>query len=191
MDAFPGGGRAISHMPFPIIATLIVFLALCAGVDLSARRIPNFISGPAVVAGLALNGVYFGADGVRASLAGLVATTAVLLGPFALGGLGGGDVKMMGAVGALLGPRLALWSMALGMMLGGVVMLCHLARTGRLREKLERTRAMLTAAAVTGSLSPLRVSATDPGAIALPYSVPLGLGTLAVVALRGTGRVCP
>lgn len=177
-------------MPFPIIATLIVFLALCTGVDLSVRRIPNFISGPAVVAGLALNGLYCGADGVRASFAGLVAATAVLLPPFALGGLGGGDVKMMGAVGALLGPRLALWSMALGMMLGGVVMLCHLARTGRLREKLERTRAMLTAAAVTGSLSPLRVSATDPGAIALPYSVPLGLGTLAVVALRGTGRVC-
>jgi len=177
-------------MPFPIIATLILFVAVCAGVDLRVRRIPNFISGPAIVAGVALNGLYFGADGVRTSLMGLFAATAVLLAPFALGGLGGGDVKMMAAVGAFLGPRLALWSMALGMMLGGFVMLCHLARAGRLREKLERTGAMLAAALATGSVSPLRASANDPGAIALPYSVPLGLGTLAVVALRGT-RVCP
>jgi prepilin peptidase CpaA len=178
-------------MPFPIIATLILFLTLCAAADLRTRRIPNLVSGPAIVAGMALNGLYFGIDGLGASVAGLVTATAILLAPFALGGLGGGDVKMMGAVGALLGPRLALWGTAFGMVLGGLVMLCHLARCGRLREKLARTGTMFAAAAVTRSLSPLRASAADPGAIALPYSVPLGLGTLAVVALRGTGRLCP
>ena len=178
-------------MPFPIIATLILFLAVCAAIDLRVRRIPDFVSGPAILAGIALNGLYFGADGVGASLAGLVAATAVLVAPFALGGIGGGDVKMMGAVGALLGPRLALCGLVVGMLLGGLLMVAHLARRGRLREKVAHTRAMLAAAAVTGSLSPLRVSAADAGAIALPYSVPLGLGTLAVLALRGTGRMCP
>jgi len=176
-------------MPLPITATVVVLLALAAAVDVRVRRIPNLLSAPAMVAGVALNGLYFGADGIRASLAGLAATTAVLVPPFALGGIGGGDVKMMGAVGALLGPRLALWGLALGMMLGGLVMAGHLVRRGRLAETVGRTGAMLAAAATTGSLAPLRIPVGAPGTVALPYSVPLGLGTLAVVALRETGRL--
>jgi len=103
--------------------------------------------------------------------------------PFALGGIGGGDVKMMGAIGALLGPRFAVASLAVGMVLGGVVMVVHLARCGRLREKLARTRTMLVDAASAHSVDPLRVTATAPDAVALPYSVPLGLGALGVLVL--------
>jgi len=178
-------------MPVSIIATLVTFLALCAATDVRVRRIPNFVSAPAMVAGVVLNGLCFGVDGVRTSLAGLVAATAVLLAPFALGGIGGGDVKMMGAVGAFLGPDLALRGMALGMVLGGVLMACHLARNGRLAETLVGMGTMLAAALTTGSLAPLRVPAAAPGRVALPYSVPLGLGTLTVVALRASGRFAP
>jgi len=49
------------------------------------------------------------------------------------------------------------------------------------------TATMFQAAALTRSLDPLRVSAADQGAVALPYSVPLGLGTLA--ALIGAARL--
>src|SRR5690349_21953335 len=177
------------RMPLPIIGTLVLVLAVAAAVDLRVRRIPNLVSGPAMVAGLVLNTLYFGADGLGASVAGLVVAGAVLLAPFALGGIGGGDVKLMGAVGALLGPRLALWGMALGMMLGGVVVAVHAARRGRLEETVARLGTMVAAATLTRSLVPLRVSAADPRAIALPYSVPLGLGTLAAVALREAGRL--
>jgi hypothetical protein len=68
------------------------------------------------------------------------------------------------------------------MILGGATMTWHLARQGRLREKVMGTATMFQAAALTRSLDPLRVSAAAPGAIALPYSIPLGLGTLAAVA---------
>jgi prepilin peptidase CpaA len=176
-------------MPLPIIATVVVLVALSAAIDVRVRRIPNLVSAPAIVAGLALNALYFGAEGLGASLAGLLAATAVLVPPFALGGIGGGDVKMMGAVGALLGPRLALAGMALGMMLGGVLMAAHLARRGRLSETLARTGAMFATAATTGSLAPLRVPAGRPGTVALPYSVPLGVGTLAALVLRASGRL--
>ena len=110
----------------------------------------------------------------------------LLLPPFALGGIGGGDVKMMAAVGALCGPRFALTSLMAGLGIGGVVMLWHLARIGRLRRTLVRLRAMLAGALSTRSLQPLRVSATEPGAVSLPYSIPLALGTLiALLAQRG------
>ena len=134
--------------------------------------------------GIALNTAHEGVAGLLDSLAGLGLTTGVLLWPFAMGGIGGGDVKMMAAIGALLGPRLAFMGLAAGMILGGAIMFWHLARRGRLREKVMATARMFQAAAMTRSLDPLRVSASDQGAIALPYSVPLGLGTLAVLALR-------
>ena len=77
-----------------------------------------------------------GTAGLLDSLAGLGVTVGVLLWPFAMGGIGGGDVKMMGAIGALLGPRLSLMGLGAGVILGGAAMVWHLARQGRLREKL-------------------------------------------------------
>jgi prepilin peptidase CpaA len=170
-------------MPTSMLFILGTVLAGCIIVDVLTRRIPNVLSGPAILAGLALNALYFGGDGFLAGLAGCAGAIAILLVPFALGGVGAGDVKMMGAVGAFLGPRLALMALVIGMLLGGVVMAVHLARQGRLREKLGATATMLGGALMMGSLAPLQKSAADPGAIALPYSVPLGLGTIAAVAM--------
>jgi prepilin peptidase CpaA len=139
-----------------------------------------------MIFGIALNIRFLGGAGLAASVAGLLVTTGVLLWPFAMGGIGGGDVKMMGAVGAFLGPRLAFLGLAVGMILGGAIMAVHLARHGRLGEKVRGTVAMFQAAALTHSLAPLRVSAREQGAVALPYSVPLALGTLAAIGLAGS-----
>jgi prepilin peptidase CpaA len=170
-------------MPAPLTAGLLAFIALCMAVDVRSRRIPNLVTGTAALAAASLNTWYAGAGGLAASLGGLGLAIAVLFAPFALGGIGAGDVKMMGAVGAFLGPRQALAALAVGMILGGVVTAVHLARVGRLREKLAATGRMLGAALVGHSLAPLRPVAGDAAAVTLPYSVPLGLGTLVVVAL--------
>ena len=90
--------------------------------------------------------------------------------------------------GALVGARLALWGLALGMILGGAFMLVHLCWIGRLGEKLRATGSMFWRAAVTGSLTSLRVTGEAPDAVSLPYSVPLGLGSLAVLAASGICR---
>lgn len=171
-------------MPSAIVIAAVVFVALCVVVDLRTRRIPNVVSGPGMLLGILLNTAYLGTSGLLLSVSGLTVVVGLLLWPFAMGGVGGGDVKMMGAVGALLGPRLAVIGLGAGMILGGGIMVWHLLRRGRLREKVMATAGMFQAAAMTRSLDPLRVSASDQGAIALPYSVPLGLGTLAVLAMR-------
>src|SRR5262245_58356628 len=136
-------------MPFPIVCTAFTFVALCILIDIRTRRIPNPLSGAAMLAGTALNALYFGVPGLVTSIGGLLIIVAVLLWAFALGGIGGGDVKMMAAIGALLGPRLALTSLAFGMLLGGVIMIVHLARLGRLREKLRTIGTMFSSAVLT------------------------------------------
>ena len=126
--------------------------------------------------------LYFGAAGLVASLIGMIAAVALLLLPFALGGIGGGDVKMMAALGALLGPRVAVTGLVIGMILGGAIMLVHLIRIGRAREKLSATGTMVASAWGSRSLSPLRAAATGGSTVSLPYSVPLGLGVVISMA---------
>lgn len=174
-------------MRAPIVASALAFVVVCMAVDIRARRIPNLLSGSAIVIGAVMNVYLFGASGLLSSVSGLLLSLVVLFGPFALGGIGGGDVKMMGAVGAFLGPKLSLSALVCGLILGGIIMLVHLARIGRLREKVGATRARITATVLTRSLAPLTMSAADPGSIALPYSVPLGLGTMIVVLAGAFG----
>jgi prepilin peptidase CpaA len=170
--------------PF-ILAATVAFIVICIASDVSTRRIPNLVCGLGMAIGLAFNASHAGSTGLLASASGLLVAVALLLFPFAMGGLGGGDVKMMGAIGALLGPRVTLEALLVGMMFGGAIMMIHLARRHRLRETIVNVSTMATASVLGGSLEPLRVSAAQPGTIALPYSVPLGLGTIAVLALSG------
>ena len=95
---------------------------------------------------------------------------------------------MMAAVGALLGPRLVFPSLLVGMIAGGVVMAAHLARHGRLAEKIKSTAGMVAGAVSTASLGPLRDVAIGPDAVTLPYSVPLAVGTFATIALSAMSR---
>jgi prepilin peptidase CpaA len=173
-------------IPTPTIAATVVFVALCIASDVRTRRIPNLLCGIGMAAGVVVNGIYFGPHGLLASGGGLFVTVALLLFPFAMGGIGGGDVKMMGSIGALLGLHAGLVALLVGLGLGGATMAFHLARQRRLGQTLLTVATMASASVVGGSLEPLRVSAAQPGAITLPYSVPLGLGTIAVLAMSGS-----
>ena len=179
----------LEMMPFPVAMTVLLFAALCVVSDVRTRRIPNALSASGMLAGVVLNGSYAGIGGLETSILGVVVLISLLLAPFAMGGIGGGDVKMMGAIGALVGARLGFAALAVGMILGGGIMLVHLARVGRLREKLGSTGRMFSLALLMRSTEPLKAPGRAPDAISLPYSVPLALGTLAaVVASQVMGR---
>src|SRR5437879_3416726 len=120
-----------------IAATVVVFVAVCVVTDLRTRRIPNAISGPAMLIGIALNTAHMGTAGLLDSLSGLGVTIGVLLWPFAMGGIGGGDVKMMGAIGALLGPRLSYVGLVAGVIVCGVDRCGCLARTASIISSVE------------------------------------------------------
>src|SRR5262249_56054418 len=115
-----------------------------------------------IAAGVALNGLCFGPRGLGASLAGCVLVGGLLLAPFAAGGIGGGDAKMMAALGALLGPRLGVASLLVGMILGGIVMAVHLARRGQLGVRTARIATMVHAPAGPPSTHPPPLSPPPP-----------------------------
>lgn len=89
-----------------------------SGEDLWRRQISNWIPAAGVVAGIGLHIASRGWMGLLSALGGMLGAFAVFLVFYILGGMGGGDVKLMAAFGALLGPGglipLALGAAAIG-----------------------------------------------------------------------------
>ena len=89
--------------------TLALIVGLCAGwTDWRSRRIPNWLTIPALALGVAVHGLAAGGPGVLESLKGVGLALAVLLPLVLLGALGGGDWKLLGALGAFLGAGMVL-----------------------------------------------------------------------------------
>ena len=95
-------------------------LIVSAGIDFKRKKIPNLITYPAMAIGLLYHGVLRGADGLFFSSAGLVVGTSIFLLPYLMGGMGAGDAKLMGVVGAVIGTKGVLYSVAFTALVGGL-----------------------------------------------------------------------
>ncbi|MEP9374715.1 A24 family peptidase [Mesorhizobium sp. KR1-2] len=113
----------------PSATALAVGCALVAAV-LDHRRglIPNSLTYPCLLAGLTLAAFSGGLIGLTMSLAGMVAGGLVFLVAFAMGNCGGGDVKLMAALGAVLGLWPAIDVTLAALMTGGVLALFSMSR---------------------------------------------------------------
>jgi prepilin peptidase CpaA len=167
--------------------TAVTFVTACAVSDVNARRIPNQLVAAALATALVLNLALFGAAGLGALTAGLLLGGGALFIPFVLGGVGGGDVKMMAAVGALLGPRLAATAVVAGLIFGGIQAVVQLATTSRLREALRRSFLPSTYSSRVRSLQAPGIGGAGAGSVSLPYSIPLGAGTVLALLLHTLG----
>jgi len=111
--------------------------------DLTSRKIPNLLTLPFIAIGLLYHLWTGGWEGLFFSLVGLAVGLGLLLLPFATGGIGGGDVKYLGAVGALQGAGFTLATLIIGAGLGGICALVLLAVKGRLGRTLRRLSGFL------------------------------------------------
>jgi prepilin peptidase CpaA len=88
-----------------IIATPLCFLAtICAFTDLRMQKIPNVITLPAALLAMGLHAYHAGLQGFYLSLGGWGLGLALLILPYALNAMGAGDVKLLAAIGAVVGP---------------------------------------------------------------------------------------
>jgi prepilin peptidase CpaA len=143
---------------------LIAMVTAAAWTDLRTRRIPNWIP----VSG-AMIGVIFGG---LSSLAGLVVGFGIFFMLYIAGGMGAGDVKLFGAVGALVGPQQIIVVFIITGLIGGIAALAMSVSRGRLRETIQRTSALAVG---------IR-SATTPESLRLPYGAVIAAGTLLSLA---------
>ena len=106
--------------------------------DLWRNRIYNWLTLPALLAGLVVSGIHGGWHGLGDGLLGVVAGFALYGWMFWLRVMGAGDVKLLMALGAWGGLHYCLQTAALGIMLGGVMAFLILVATGRAPDFLRR-----------------------------------------------------
>ena len=103
---------------------LIIFFACilvaAALYDLRFQKIPNILTFPSILIALVYNCATGGFEGLLLSIAGLALGVALLIVPYLIGGMGAGDVKLLGAVGAVLGPKAVFNAFLLTAIIGGI-----------------------------------------------------------------------
>src|SRR4051794_7207358 len=92
------------HASYDFTALVALFMGLCALIDYRTQRIPIWLTMSAAMLGLIYSVFAPGGIGISWSLAGFAVGMALLIVPWLLGGGGMGDVKMLAALGAWLGP---------------------------------------------------------------------------------------
>lgn len=146
------GGRGVSpgeniemNLAEGIYPALVIVLIVASISDLYSRRIPNWLTFPAMVIGIFYNTGLKGFEGFLFSIGGLGIGIAVLIIPYLMGGMGAGDAKLMGSIGALLGPKAGFVAFLCSAIMGGIYAIVVLTAHGHLRETAERYGKILKA----------------------------------------------
>ena len=127
----------------PSFAALTAGVLIATVVDMRTRRIPNALTGTMASVGVALAAVGLSGLSVGASLLGLVVGLSVMLPGHVLGATGAGDVKLMAAVGAFLGPALAVKAFLFTAIAGGLLAVIVSLHRRRLSATLAATARMI------------------------------------------------
>jgi prepilin peptidase CpaA len=107
----------------------------------------------------------------------------VLIIPWAMHGMGAGDVKLMAAIGVWFGPLMTLVSFCIGAVIGGIVAMIMIVTSGRLQH------AMANMQTIMAKVSDSKTAFSEFGGAKtfgntsqlLPYGVPLTAGSLMIL----------
>lgn len=154
-------------------------LGAAVATDLRRGKIYNKLTVPCAAAGLALGGIGAGWPGVADHALGAAVVLAVVLALSAAAGLGGGDAKLLIAVGALKGFHFAIWALLLTGVLGGVLAAVMILR----RRAVKQSAANLIANMLSNAGGVPTDLAAESAVGKIPYSIAIALGSLAALAL--------
>jgi prepilin peptidase CpaA len=166
-----------------VVSTFALGLAGWAGwLDWRFRRIPNWLTVPALVVGLSLSAVLWRWPGLKLSLEG-AGTCLVILLPFVLmRGLGAGDWKLMGALGAFLGPYRVIVVLLGTVLIAGIMSMVEVIRQRKVVETLRNLWVLFIAYSTFHVNNAHAISLDNPGLLKIPFGVAAALSTTLFLA---------
>lgn len=170
----------------PLLQFLLILLVLPAAVfDFRSRRIPNWLCAAGWIAGVAANTGLGGLGGLKASLAGFGVAFGLYFVLYLLHAMGAGDVKLMGAAGAVTGLHTWLAIFAATAVFGMIFALGLALAKGRLGGTLWNVaylvRELLSLRAPYMRHEQLDVK--NPRTLRLPHGVSIAAGAAAILIL--------
>jgi prepilin peptidase CpaA len=167
-----------------IVWGFVIGLTLVAAwVDFRTHKIPNWLTVPALFAAITLRASLAGWPGAKASLEGAGLALILLLPLVLLRALGAGDWKLMGAVGAFLGPLMFLFVLLGSFLVSGLMAIVEMMRTKRVRETIHNIGVLVKGFFSFGLRAHPEISLDNPALLKVPFGVAAALSTLACFCL--------
>jgi prepilin peptidase CpaA len=180
---------------YVVLSTLVILLSVAAWQDVKQHRISNRIVFVGVFLGFMFNGLIPEGQGFNspapgglgwlAGLTGLGMGMAVLLPFYWLRAMGAGDVKLMGMVGAILGPGQVLGALLGTFLVGGLMALVIALQAGAIMRLIGNVKFMLLDGVVKMSAGQApTVEDVYQSVGKLPYAVAIAIGTVSYLIWR-------
>jgi prepilin peptidase CpaA len=169
----------MSSTPLPVFGWAAAFLFFAVASDLRFHRIPNWLTLSALLAALLVSPWAGATSGPLEAALGAALGLALLVGPYALGGFGAGDVKALMVLGAWIGPEAMLGAAGWAVIAAGAFAFLMLALRGELGAFARRWGRTLF-----NTLTSRRIAYEPPaaGSIAsggIPFAVAIAVGLAA------------
>jgi prepilin peptidase CpaA len=152
--------------------------AIVAGwTDWRSRRIPNWLTVPALIVGIGANTAAQGWTGTKESLLGAGLGLGLLLPFVLLRSLGGGDWKLIGALGAFLGPPRLIAVLLATILVAGVMAVVLIIWKRRVGQTV-RNLAHMVASLFTLHLPGPELSLDNPDSLKIPFGVAVAVAVV-------------
>ncbi|MED1468698.1 A24 family peptidase [Bacillus salipaludis] len=155
---------------------LAIVLLICLITDIKSRKILNIVTLPTIIFGLFFYFFTTGVDGFLYSGKGLLVGLSLLLIPYLLGGMGAGDVKLMAAIGSLMGSSFVFYSFIYTALIGGAIALILIIKKNGFINIIKST--FFNVVFFRSNLGSMIIAKDKKGSISFPYGVAIVLGTL-------------
>lgn len=157
---------------------LIAVTLIAAVIDFRTHKIPNWLTVTGFFVALALHALLGGWPGAKFALEGCALALALVLPLVLLRALGAGDWKLMGVVGACVGPILLLFVLFGSVCVSGLMAMVQMTWSGRVKETF-RNLFVLVRGFVSFGLRPnAKVSLDNPQLMKLPFGVAVAVSTM-------------
>lgn len=162
-------------------ATVIAFVVAAAAGDARWRKIPRTLTTAGLLTGLAFHIYSGGLHGFAWAAVTCLIGFAIGLTFFQLGAIGGGDVKLVTALGAMLGWSKWIYAMEIAILVAGAVALLQALRHGVLRQTIRNVWEMLRWIFMQGVKAHPVFNVSNAATLRAPFGVAAAVGTLIAV----------
>jgi prepilin peptidase CpaA len=173
--AVSSGGRAVEQY---LLSGALSVATVGAVQDIRGGRIPNWLTYGGLLAALAARLFMLGGPGLRDSVIGALAGGGVFYLLFLVGGMGGGDVKLMAAVGAWAGATQVVIVLFAAAIAGGIIAFGFMIFHRQVRLTLLNTANLIRHHLTSGFRPHPVLNIRDPSAVRVPYGLAIAIGTL-------------
>jgi prepilin peptidase CpaA len=182
------GYREVSYPPITLQVALAVIAMVAAVYDVRFRRIPNWLTLSGVLVGLAVNSIHNTARfNWRWALMGLGLAFAVYFPLYLLRGMGAGDVKLMAAIGAVVGPVNWIAIFVLSNVFGGVTAVILLLSKGHVLRTVSNLGYLLNEMAHLRPpyMGKEELDVKSAKAVTMPHGLAIAVGSFVFLAVTG------